>query len=424
MQGSRESLKERWRADEKEVQAVKIIVVVIDGMSDEPLAALDGRTPLEIASLPNLRELAARGHSGALKTTFDGFPVESALCMTGLLGYDPVTCYPKGRASLEALGRGIFPGEQDLILRCNIVTFDREREVITDFTGAVTGDIEARALLSALRFPCPDWELYQGQRYRHILILRNARACVEKVVFFEPHMNLGVPLGEIMPRGSDGPSESLMAVMRAFMRESAERMATVRAAPSGTGTMIWPWSPSVRPSWQPFKERTGLRGAIVCGVDFLKGIAVAAGLHCEVIPGATGEADTDYQAKGTYVLRQINDFDFILSHINAPDEIAHRGDYRAKAEALEKIDRLIIGPLFMELCRNHEDDFCMLVCGDHCTRSSDGKHTDAPVPYVICGKGIAPDGGGDFSEAFCKDVPALSSLALFERLMSGWGPHP
>ncbi len=396
---------------------MKTVMIIIDGLPDEPIAEMGGATPLEASFSPNIHYMASRGQVGRIQTTFPGFPIESMVCIMGLLGYEPRKYYPHGRASFEAMAKGIPLHANDLVTRCNIVTVDKEKQEITDFTAGLITDSDARNLISQIDIPHDTWELYPGQSYRNILIIRGADIDVGDLKCHEPHMNIGVPIREILPSGGNG-NEKVAHVAKniaKFLLGTQRQIAAMNLPPSCVANMLWVWSPSVKPEWPSFKERTGKNAALVGGLDFIHGLAMAAKIHYDIIPGATGYIDTDYQAKADCTIRYLEDYDFVLTHINATDEEAHQHNYNGKMEAIETIDRVIVGPVLNKLIKEYGNDFRIVVCGDHQTRCRDGKHTDAPVPFALFGSGVAPSNAPFFRETTCNDYEPVSALTFLEE---------
>jgi len=391
---------------------MKTVMIIIDGLGDEPIADLGGRTPLEAAFIPNIQYIASRGRIGRINTTFPGFPIESMVCIMGLLGYEPEQFYPSGRASFEAMAKGIPLHPNDLVLRCNTVTADLQRQVLTDFTAGLISDSDARALISQISLPAEHWELYPGQSYRNILILRNAGVDARTLKCAEPHMHIGKPLKELLPQSSDPQTRPVANEIGMFLMDTQRQIAGMGLPKNCAANMLWVWSPSRKPVWPSFFERTGRKAAVVGGLDFLHGIAMAAKIHFDVIPGATGYIDTNYQAKADYTLRYLKDYDFVLTHINSTDEEAHQHNYHGKLDAIEKIDRYIVGPVLHELVKKYGNGFRVVVCGDHMTRCSDGKHTDIPVPFALLGNSLDNAHGPRFGETECASQTPLSSLTF------------
>jgi len=396
---------------------MKTVMIIIDGLGDEPIAALGGRTPLASAFIPNIHYLANRGQIGCIQTTFEGFPIESMVCIMGLLGYEPQSFYPSGRASFEAMAKGIPLNQGDLVLRCNTITVDSDGQLLSDFTGGLIADSTARSLIGQIRLPYQNWELYPGQSYRNTLIIRGAGVDVRTLKCSEPHMRIGLSVEKHLPRSEDAHTSVLANELRAFLLDTQRQIAGMDLPPDCRANMLWVWSPSTKPVWPSFYQKTGVRGAVVGGLDFLHGIAMAARMHFDVIPGATGYIDTDYRAKAAYTTRYLESHDFVLTHINAADEEAHQHNHAGKIAAIEKVDELIVGPVTRWLNNSHPGNFRIVVCGDHTTRCCDGKHTDDVVPYAIFGSGIDSLGAAEFTEDACRLSAPRASLEFLSNTL-------
>ncbi|WP_252246663.1 alkaline phosphatase family protein [Clostridium sp. ZBS4] len=387
---------------------MKYVMVIIDGLSDDPIKELNYKTPLETAFIPSIHYIATKGRVGRIATAYEGFPVESMVCIMGLLGFEPEKYYPCGRASFEAMAKGIPINDNDLVFRCNIVHTDEKKDCITDFTAGLISDREARKFIAKTNLLHNNWEIYPGQSYRNILIVREANVNTTKVKCFPPHMHIGENLNSIRPYGEDENTKVLLDKIWKFLLQSYDKE---------SNKMLWVWSPSKAIKWPSFKEATGLNGAVVCGLDFLQGIAMAADIDFDIIPGATGYTDTDYDSKATYAKKYLENHDFVLVHINATDEEAHQHNYKGKTDAIEKVDSLIVGPLLQELHEKYKDDFRIIICGDHKTRCSDGKHIGDPVPFAIYGKDVVCSNEICFSEDICNKYEPIISVDFITKYL-------
>lgn len=397
---------------------MKQLMVILDGVSDVACPALAGRTPLEAALAPNLHYLATRGRLGRIDTAFEGFPVESMVCIMGLLGYAPQQFYPAGRSSFEAMAKGITLSKRDLILRCNTVTADLGAQMLTDFTAGQIGDATARRLVSRIRLPHSGWELYPGQSYRNILVVRDVGLDPRRIRCAAPHQHLGEPLQALLPDSDEPAAADLMAELRAFLLSTQQQIAAM-SLDDCRANMLWVWSPAELADWPGFYQRTGLKAAVVGGLDFLHGIAMAADMFYEVIPGATGEVDSNLAAKAEHSLRYLERHDFVLVHVNATDEAGHQKDADLKRRAIERADREVLGPLLRGMSEHYgERGFRILVCGDHMTRSTDGRHVGEPVPAVLYGSGIVANGALAFTEAESRAFDAIPSLSALKWMQT------
>lgn len=396
--------------------------MILDGASDVPLPELNGRTPLEAARTPCLDELAHDALVGRLKTACDGFPVESLVCIMGMLGYRPAEHYPSGRASLEALARGLSLREDDLAFRCNIVRVSDDGRTLQDFTANMIDTARARRLLRRASLPSPAWELHPGQGYRNLLLVRQARIPASALFCPPPHMHVGESVLPLLPRvaPAGGPDvEDLARSLRAFLLESFTALTAPPRIPDCSGNMLWLWSPSGAPRLPAFRQLHGIEGTVVAGLDFMRGLAIAAHLHIAMPPGATGYIDTDYTAKARAACTALETSDLVIVHINAPDEAAHLRQAAVKTEALEKIDKLVLTPLLRHVRAHVPNAFSLAVCIDHMTRVTDGKHAPDPTPCLIwpAPDTRVPSAGARLTERCAARGPLLSSRELVPLLL-------
>jgi 2,3-bisphosphoglycerate-independent phosphoglycerate mutase len=163
-------------------------------------------------------------------------------------------------------------------------------------------------------------------------------------------------------------------------------------------TQTWLWGYGQRPALVPFLERFGVRGAVITAVDLLRGIGRLIGWEVVEVAGATGYLDTDYAAKGRAAIATLSrpDIDFVVVHVEATDEASHEGNIPAKVEAVESIDRHIVGPLHHWL--KQQGDYRLLVCPDHPTFLRTRTHSHGDCPFAMCGTGITADSASTYSE--------------------------
>lgn len=372
----------------------KYAVLIGDGMADEPLRELGGRTPLEAADIPNMREIARRGQVGQVRTVPAGMPAGSDVATLSVLGYDPRVYY-SGRAPLEAARLGIELGPEDVAFRCNLITVEGGR--IVDYSGGHITTGEARGLMEAVsrHLAAPGIEFFPGVGYRHICVVRDTD--LVSTVCTPPHDVTGQPVQDHLPRGNRA---SLLVDLMLRSREVLEghRINAARLARGQRpANMTWLWGQGVTPSMPSFSDRFGLRGGVISAVDLLNGIARLVGLELIDVPGATGYYDTNYEGKGARAIESLERSDFVLVHVEAPDEASHNGDLEQKVRAIESFDRHVVGPLLSRLDR--EPRARLLVLPDHPTPVRLRTHTGDPVPFAWCGHGIPAGGAPAYSEA-------------------------
>ena len=382
--------------------ARKFVILIGDGMSDWPVPALGGKTPLEAARKPNLDSMASEGAVGMVQVV----PVEmypgSDVSNLSILGYDPREVYT-GRSPLEAASMGVELGEDDVAVRCNVVCLkhsgaDSEME---DFSAGHIGTKEAAELLASLQalVDGKGVRFHPGVSYRHLMVWPGGN---DAVVTTPPHDIHGKKITEYLPKG-DG-AELLLELMEISRELFADHPVNWKRVKAGKlpGNSIWLWGQGKAPKMSPFPERYGLSGSVVAAVDLIKGIGSYAGLRVVNVPGATGYTDTNFRGKGEFALRELAERDFVLIHVEAPDEAGHNGDAEEKVRAIERIDAEIVGPLLTS-ARN-EGDLRMLVLPDHPTPVAIRTHSQEPVPFVFypTPEGLSSFAGKRYTEADAK----------------------
>jgi 2,3-bisphosphoglycerate-independent phosphoglycerate mutase len=373
---------------------MKYVVLVGDGMADRPIDALGGRTPLQVAHIPHMDQLAEAGRCGLARTVPAGLPPGSDVANLSIFGYPPQRYY-SGRAPLEAAAMGILLEEGEIAFRCNLVTV--MDGVMEDYSAGHISSEEGRELILALRPLMPGGRIYAGVSYRNLLVLESGG----RAICTPPHDISGRLIRDYLPRGEG--SQLLNELMEAALPVLAIHPVNKRRVEEGKrpANMIWLWGQGAAPSMPSIPEMYGLAGAVISAVDLLKGIGIYAGLEVINVPGATGTIDTDYQGKVKAGLRALQRLDLIYLHVEAPDEAAHEGNLEEKVRAIELFDRMVTGPVLQGLGRWGEQ-WRVLMLPDHATPISLRTHSREPVPFVLAGTGIEPDGVKRFNEEEAK----------------------
>lgn len=361
---------------------MKYIVILGDGMADEPIDALGGKSPLACAETPVMDELASKGEMGMVQNVPAGMAPGSDVANLSVLGYDPAVCY-SGRSPLEALSVGVAMEPTDIVLRCNIVTLTEEepyaKKTILDHSSGEISTADADILMDAIReaFNSDEFQYYTGTSYRHITIWKNGTMPQLE----PPHDHLAHVIGPYLPQETK---------LRSMMEKSFDILNThplnlERAAKGkNKANSLWFWGAGTKPSLQNFTEKTGLKGAMVSAVDLLKGIAVGAGMKVYQVPGATGSIDTNFEGKAQAAIDALtkDGCDFVYVHVEAPDEMGHQGSFERKVQAIENLDKRIIKRVTEQL-EAAGTDFRMLVLPDHPTPVAIRTHVSDPVPYML-----------------------------------------
>ena len=377
----------------------KAVVFLADGMADEPLEELGGKTPLEAVDTPAMDSIAARGVNGTFLTLPEGLPTSSDVANMSVLGFYPERNYP-GRGPIEAVSQGIALGDDDVAFRCNLV-YASPDGVLRDYSAGHIDNEVSQKLMADLQetFGNDDVTFHPGVSYRNLLVLHGKKFS-DKVNYFKPDSSQDIPLSELPLTPADDSPEAVYTV-EFLNRLGALAAAFLAAHPLNAGkespaNRIWPWSPGKRPNLTPFGEAySGRRGAIVSAVDVIKGIGKCTKMTVIEVPGATGFLDTNYAGKAKAALAALVDHDLVYLHVEAIDECSHLGDLKLKMRAIKDFDEKIVAPVLKAL-EGKPINFAVLP--DHPVPIKLRKHTRTPVPLAICGPDFEPDEVRQFSE--------------------------
>ena len=364
---------------------MKYLVMLCDGMADEPNEALGNSTPMEKANKPCMDSLAAKAEVGIVKTVAEGLKPGSDVANLSVLGYEPAVYY-SGRSPLEAASIGIDLKDTDVTLRCNLVTLsdeeDYEKKTILDYCADDISSEEAKILIEYIQEKLGNdkFRFYPGVSYRHCLVWSNGNP--HPGVLTPPHDITGKVITDYIPKG-EAVDElyDLMKKSYDLLKDHPVNKARI-ARGKRPANSIWLWGEGTKPLLDNFSEKFGIKGSMISAVDLLKGIAICAGMNSVDVDGATGYLDTNFDGKCKAAIEEFkNGADLVYIHVEAPDECGHRGEIENKVKAIEMIDEHILGPV-VEFLKGY-DDFAVLVCPDHPTPLSIRTHTSTPVPYLI-----------------------------------------
>ncbi len=396
---------------------MKYVLIVGDGMADYPVPELGNKTPLQVAHKPNMDAIAAKGKNGLIKNVPDGLNPGSETAILSLLGYDPIR-YCTGRGPLEAPARGIKLEENDAAFRCNLIT--EKDGLIVDYSAGHITTSEAEPLIASVKkaFEKPgEIEFFSGLDYRHFLILRNVPNA-RQIECTPPHDASGAPVESVLPKAKSKKVEKTVNLLKGLIQDSKAVLefhpVNVARVKSGKrpANMIWPWGGGPKPSLPLFKEKYGLKAAVISAVDLVKGIGVYAGMEIIDVPGATGLHDTNYEGKADYALKALKDNDLVFVHVEAPDEAGHVKDYKLKVKTIEDLDKRLVGRIVDGL----KEPYAIAILPDHPTPIAVGTHTRDPVPFAISSPSLASDGVKKFDEFSAKK--GKYGLVTEESLMS------
>ncbi|WP_105618208.1 cofactor-independent phosphoglycerate mutase [Vallitalea okinawensis] len=361
---------------------MKYIVVLGDGMADEPIDQLNGKTPLEVALTPNMDFLAQNGELGMVQTIPRGMSPGSDTANLSVLGYDPKKYYT-GRSPLEALSQGISLKEGDVTFRANLVTLSEEvtyeDKKLLDHSGGEISTEEAKVLINYLKEHLDDEmkQFHTGVSYRHILLWNQGSIDVKLI---PPHDIRNQNIKNHLPKGDN--SDIILSIMKRSFELLKDHPINRERMEEGLlpANSLWIWGEGTKPVLDRFHDKYDLDGAMISAVDLLNGMALGADLQVIAVEGATGNIHTNFIGKANAAVQCLKEKDFVYIHIEAPDECGHAGELHQKIRAIELIDEQIVGNLLAQL---NGQEFRILLLPDHATPIRCCTHTDSPVPFAI-----------------------------------------
>ena len=363
---------------------MKYVVILGDGMADEPIESLGNKTILQAADTPFLDMLSKKSEIGMVHAVPDGMAPGSDTANLSVLGYDPKIYY-SGRSPLEALSIGVPMTDTDIALRCNIVTISEEEGVpyeeqtIIDHSSSEISTEDCGILLEAVRKELENdiFKFYLGTSYRHCTIWHNGSV----VKLTPPHDVLGQKVGPNLPE-----TESLREMMKKSYEILKNHPLNIERKKKGLNpaNSCWFWGAGTKPALSSFEEKTGKKGVMISAVDLLKGIAVGAGMDNIIVPGADGTLHTNYEGKANAAIKALTEdgYDFAYIHVEAPDEMGHQGSVERKIKAVENLDGRVIKTVVEGLKKSGEP-FRVIVTPDHPTPIRLRTHVAKPVPYLL-----------------------------------------
>ncbi len=373
---------------------MKYILIIGDGMADNPVPRLGGKTPLQHAHIPGIDALAAKGEVGSVKTCPDGLPPGSDTAILSIFGADPRVSYT-GRSPLEAAASGIKLSPGDVSYRCNMVAYEdgglpfEEKKILSHSGGSIEGreSIElVEYLFSHPRFRAAadraGMSVYPDSSFRHIAVQKGAD--IAGIVLTPPHDHLGEAVGPLLPSGCAGAAvlKGLMELAHTVLDNHPINTAR-RKAGKLPANGVWFWAEGTAVELDSFYDKYGKTGAVISAVPLCHGIARLTGLDVIRVDGATGELDTNYEGKANAALAALKaGADFAAVHVEAPDECTHNGDLSGKLQAIEWLDSRVVTPLVAALDKE-EFDYRLLLLSDHKTLTATRGHDGDPVPYLL-----------------------------------------
>ena len=382
---------------------MKYVIVLGDGMADEPIDELGGKTPLEYAMTPEMDRLSKMSEIGLVHTIPEGMKPGSDTANLSVLGYDPKQYYT-GRSPLEALSIGVPMKDTDIAIRCNIVTVSvddkpYEEKTIIDHSSSEISTEDAAVLLEAVKEGLENdiYKFYLGTSYRHLTIWDKGSV----VPLTPPLAILGKVIGEFLPG-----EEALREMMKKSYDILANHPLNIERMKKGLNpaNSIWFWGAGTKPCLSSFEEKYGKKGVMISAVDLLKGIGVGASMTNIIVPGADGTLHTNYEGKADAAVKALTEdgYDFAYIHVEAPDEMGHQGSYERKVQSIQFLDEKVIKRVANALDEKGVE-YRMMVLPDHPTPICVRTHTSDPVPYMLYDSTDKKEASWNYNEKEAKE---------------------
>ncbi len=372
---------------------MKYLIILGDGMADEPIAALGNKTCLQAANKPNIDKLAALGCNGLLDTIPAGFAPGSEIANLSVMGYDVASVF-EGRGSLEAASMGVAIEPGEMAMRCNLICIE-DKKIKNHSAGHISNE-EAHELILFLQKELGSEvaSFFSGVSYRHLFKMKGGNKHLKCT---PPHDVPGTPFADVMIQAENPEAQATadflndLTIKSQALLENHPVNLKRAAAGKDKANSIWLWSPGYKPEMKTLLETYKLNsGSVISAVDLIKGIGVYAGLKVINVPGATGLYDTNYEGKAQAAIDALRTDDFVYLHIEASDEAGHEGDVELKIKTIEYLDYRVVKPIFDEVSTWNEP-VTIAVLPDHPTPCATKTHTKSPIPFIIYRPGQKAD---------------------------------
>lgn len=378
---------------------MKTIIILGDGMSDHPVKALNGKTPLMVANKPHIDKIAKEGRTGRFVSVPEGQSNGSAVANLSVLGYDPAVCF-QGRGVLEAASMQVDLGPTDVAMRCNLLCVNEDGTIKNHSAGHISNE-EAEVLIADLEKELGGGQganpvrFHSGVSYRHLIVLDGSWASA-KVNCAPPHDHVGEQANGLYPTPASAEGNETAAVLVELHKKAAEILKkhpiNLRRMEKGLdpANSIWTWSPGNRPQMDTIGNLYGKTGAVISAVDLVQGLGVLAGMEKIVVEGATGLHDTNYEGKAAATLEAIERHDVVYVHVEATDEAGHAKDLDLKIKCIEYLDARLVKHI-LDGVEKMPFDVTVAILPDHPTPVETGAHASDPVPVAIWKPGVTAD---------------------------------
>lgn len=379
---------------------MKYVIILGDGMADEPIVELGWKTPLQMANKPTIDRLTKMGRSGLLHTVPDGFHPGSEIANLSVLGYDVPTVF-EGRGTLEAASMGVSVNEGEMVARCNLICVENGK--IKNHSAGHISNEEAAELITFLQTELGNDSVhfYHGVSYRHLVKIVGGD---KRVICTPPHDVPGTPFVDVMVKAIVPEAQETADLLNNLIVRSQELLKNHpvnikrMAAGKDPANSVWFWSPGYKSAMRPFSEMFGVKkGSVISAVDLIKGIGITAGLKSIDVEGATGLFDTNYEGKAQAAIEALKTDDFVFVHVEASDEAGHEGNVDLKIKTIEYLSERLAKPI-LEATEKMSEPVTIAVLPDHPTPCRLRTHTANAIPFTIYNPNVTGDSVQVFDE--------------------------
>ncbi|WMJ75773.1 MULTISPECIES: phosphoglycerate mutase [unclassified Sedimentibacter] len=337
---------------------MKKVLIIIDGLSEKNIAELNDMQPLEYAYTPFIDKIIYEGFRTKKMYCPDGREPDSLGCILSILGVNG-NLIPKNRAYLEAVAENIDAGEDEVALRCNLVSIQGNK--LESFNGEGLTREEMRSASGNIK---PGGiKFYHLNEYRNIIIAGKSEKLFS-IKDMPPHENIG------------GRMECLLNQLEGI-KELKEFINDNKFSVRGKSYMFYPWGVADKTVLPSFPELFGKSCSCICSADIMKGIAKSMKMDVPVLKRGTGDVDTDLREKAENAINELKTHDTVIVHVNGTDEASHRRDIKGKINFIEKIDKELIKIIYENI-----ENASMIIVSDHQTSSITGRHETGFVDYI------------------------------------------
>jgi 2,3-bisphosphoglycerate-independent phosphoglycerate mutase len=360
----------------------KIIMLVVDGLGGLPKHT-NGKTELEQAVTPHLDKLAAEGATGQVIPIQIGVTPGSGPAHLALFGYDPLSI-SIGRGILEAYGVGIQVGTKDVAIRGNFCTVDENGIICDRRAGRIADEIAIPLvkLLAEIKISGLEIDIRHVNQYRFAMVLRGEDLSAD-VNDTDPQ-NTGVRPLDPQPRSA--AANKTADLVREWITEAGKILHGQDDA-----NMVTLRGFSHNPGLNTFEERYHLSACCIAVYPMYRGIARLVGMEIAQFDGVTPSAQ--FQSVKTII--NSSKCEFIFIHVKQTDSYGEDGDYAAKVNAIEEVDKAI--PELMDAKAD-----VLVITGDHSTPSTMQSHSWHPVPLLLWAPDtVRQDHINQFGESQC-----------------------